>query len=103
MERKSGTTNLVIPPFSFRFLFLPHVDLLFLAVIELVLQETHLLRGDDVHANAVSHLPFPFQGDESLVDVGSHIRVDMQIELLNADLVDQGINLTLQLVSEKNA
>jgi hypothetical protein len=55
-----------------------------------------------MHAKPVFHLPFAFQAHEALVDIGSHVWVYVQIEFLDANLVDEVVNLTLQLVGEKN-
>lgn len=83
--------------------FLFHVDKLLLAVVEFILQESHFLRGNDVYTESVFHLPLPFQGHDALVDIGSYVWVHMKIEFLDTNLVDQIVNLTLQLVCEKDA
>ena len=57
--------------------FLFHVKELLFAIIKLILQKAHLLRGNHMHTQSVFHLPFPFQGENALIDVCGNIRVDM--------------------------
>lgn len=89
-------------PFLFVLHLLAHVDELLLVIIELVLQEAHLLRGNHMYTQSVTHLPLTFHTDETLIDVGSHIRVDVQVESFDANLVDQVVNLPFELVSEQD-
>lgn len=56
-----------------------------------------------MYSQSVSHLPLSLQRDESLVDVGSHVWVYVQIECLYSNLVDKPVNLTFKLVGEDDA
>ena len=64
-----------------------HVDELVLVVIELVLQERELLRRYDMNAEAVLQLPSALEAHHTLVDVGGHVGMDVEIKLLDANLV----------------
>ena len=90
------------PPILFVLHLLAHVDELLLVIIKLVLQEAHLLRGDHMYTQSVTHLPLTLHTDEALIDVGSHIRVDVQVESFDANLVDQVVNLPSLSFPEKN-
>lgn len=59
------------------FYFLFHIYLFALRVVEDILQKRKFLVGNDFNAKSVFHLPFPFQGHQPLVDVGSDVRVDV--------------------------
>ena len=74
-----------------------------LAVIELVLQKSKLLRGNHFHPHPIFKLPLTFQAQHSLINVCSHIGMDVKREMLDANLVDQIVNLSLQLVGEQDA
>ena len=54
-----------------------------------------------MHAKTILYLPTALQTYEALVDVGSNVGMNMQVECLDADFVDQFVNLALQLVCEK--
>lgn len=99
---KKRVCNFCIPSFLFVFHLLAHVDELLLVIIELVLQEAHLLRGNHMYTQSVVHLPLTLHTDEALIDVGSHIRVDVQVESFDANLIDQVVNLPFELVSEQD-
>ena len=86
---------------SFRFNFFLHVYELPVGVIELVLQECEFLGSYDVESESVFHLPFSLQGPHPLIDVGSYIRMHVQMEFLYAYLVDKAVNLSLQLICKQ--
>ena len=65
-----------------------------------ILQEGETLIGDNLDAKSVLHLPLPLQGEESLVDKGGDVRVDVQGKFLYLQFVDQIVNLALQRVGE---
>ena len=48
-----------------------------------------------MHAKSIFELPFTLEGDESLVDIGCHVWVNVQVEVLDANLVDKVVNFTL--------
>ena len=73
---------------SLKLYLLFHIDELSLHVVELILQERQFLRRYDLHAQAVLHLPAEFQADDALVDVGGDVGVYVQVESLDANLVD---------------
>ena len=54
----------------------------------------------DTHT--VFHNPPVFQRYEALIDVGGNVRMNMQVELADAYLVDQAVNLALQLVRKQD-
>ena len=56
-----------------------------------------------MHAKSVFELPLTFQGYHALIDVCRNVGMNVQIEGLYANLIDKVVNLTLQLVGEKNA
>ncbi len=62
---------------SFHVLLALHVDFLTLSGVEFVLKESEPLIGDDSDTKAVFHLPTPFHGNESLVDVCGHVWMDV--------------------------
>ena len=49
-----------------------------LAVIELVLQKSKLLRGNHFHPHPIFKLPLTFQAQHSLINVCSHIGMDVK-------------------------
>ena len=83
--------------------FFFHVDELLVGIVEFVLQESELLRGDNSHTRAVLHLPAALQGNKALIDVCRYIRMHVQVEFLDSNLVDQVINLALKLICEEDA
>ena len=83
----NGATK-VAPFMLFCFYLFLHVYEMFLAVIKFVLQESHFLRRNNMHTSPVFQLPFSFQAYEALVDIGGYVRVYVQVEFLNANLVD---------------
>ena len=80
-----------------------HVEILTLCVVELILQEGEFLGRNDVHTESVFHLPLAFEAHDALVDVGSDIGMNVEIELLDAYLVDQAVDFPFELVGEENA
>ena len=74
-----------------------------LAVVELILQKSKLLRGNHFHSHSIFELPLALQAYNSLVDVGSHVWMYIKCEMLDSNFVDQVIDLSLQLISEQNA
>ena len=56
-----------------RFLF--HVNLVAILVVEMILKVCKLLVGNDPYSHSVTELPLPVQGDHTLVDVCSNVRV----------------------------
>ena len=84
---------------DFDFLF--HVNLFFLSVSKLVLEEGETLIGDNLDAESVFHLPLTFHGNESLVDEGSDVRMDVQGKFLDLQFVDQVVNLAFQCVRKE--
>ena len=77
------------------FVLFPHVDEFAVLVVELILQEGHLLVGNDANAKSVLDLPFALQGNYTLIDECRHIGMDVQRELFNAYLVDKTVNFAL--------
>lgn len=69
----SGASALILFDFD---LFL-HVDLFSVKIVEDVLQESKALIGNHFNAKSVFHLPFSFQGNDALIDIGGDIRVDV--------------------------
>ena len=67
-----------------------------------ILQEGETLIGDNLDAKSVLHLPLPLQGEESLVDKGGDVRVDVQGKFLYLQFVDQIVYLTFQRVGEED-
>ena len=61
------------------------------------------MRSHYRYSYSVFHLPFALQRQQTLVDVGRNVWMDMEMELLNANFVDQLVNLALKLVGEKYA
>ena len=70
------------------FLFFLHIQVLVVLVVEFVLKERQFLRRNHIDAETILKLPSALQGDEALVDEGSHVRVDIQCKFLDANLVD---------------
>ena len=56
-----------------------------------------------MHAKAIFKLPFAFEAYHALVDVRCNIRMYVQVELSDAYLVDELVNLSFQLVGKQNA
>ena len=90
-------------PLPAELVFFLHVDELALLVIELILQESQLLAGHYAHTQSILHLPPPLQGNEPLIDEGSHVGMHVQGETAYANLVDETVNLALQLVGKQDA
>ena len=65
-----------------------HIQILVILVIEFILEERQLLRRNYIEAESILKLPSALQGNEALVDEGSYIRIHIQSELLDANLVD---------------
>ena len=82
-------------PLLFSFYLLFHVDELLFGIVEFVLQERQFLRGDYMYSKAVLHLPAALHRDHALVDVSSHVGMYVQVELADAYLVDEAVNLAL--------
>ena len=80
-----------------------HVDKLLVCIVKLVLQKSQLLRRNDVQAKSVLQLPLPFQGYEPLIDKSGNVWMHVQIEFLYANLVNQSVYLTFQLVCKQDA
>ena len=78
-----------------RFNLFFHINELLLGIVEFVLQECEFLRRNDVHTSSVFQLPPPFLRDKALIDVGGNVGMDVQIEFLDADLIDEGVNFAL--------
>ena len=57
---------------------------------------------DDTDTETISHLPLPFERHEALVDIGSHIGVDVQCKFLDLQLIDQVVNFTFQCICKQN-
>ena len=87
----------------FRFYLFLHVDELTVVVIELILQESEFLRGDHMDTKSIFHLPLALQTEDTLVDVGSHVGMYVEVEPADSDLVDQVVNFILQCVGEEDA
>ena len=86
--------------FSFSLNFLLHVNELVLAIVEFILQESQFLRGDNADSQSILHLPLALQAHQALVDIGSHVGMDMEIKALYAYLIDQSVNLSFELISK---
>ena len=100
--KKVGVTLLQLHPlFLFDFDFLFHVYLFLLVIGEFVLKEGETLIGDNLDAESVFHLPLTFHGNESLVDEGSDVRMDVQGKFLDLQFVDQVVNLAFQCVRKE--
>ena len=84
----------------FHFFF--HINFFSFHVVELVLKQSQLLAGNNLHSESILQLPLTFQGDKTLIDISSHIRMNMKLELLNAQFIDLIINFTLQSIGEQN-
>lgn len=76
MKQKATRCN-EPPSCLFDFEFFLHVDFLSVRVIEHILQECEFLTWNDLDTESVLHLPLSFQGDESLIDVSGHVRMDV--------------------------
>lgn len=63
--------------FLFNFEFFLHVNLFPVWVIEYIFQERKFLAWNNLDTKSVFHLPLPFQGNKSLINIGSDIRVDV--------------------------
>ena len=87
--------------FDFDFFF--HIYFLPVLVVELVLQETQFLTGDYFESESVFDLPLTFQGNDALVDVGCHIRVDMKREILNPSVIGHRTDFAFQNICEQKA
>ena len=70
------------------FLFFLHIQILVVLVVEFILEERQFLGWNYIEAETILKLPFALQGDEALVDEGSYVRIHIQSEFLDADLVD---------------
>jgi len=57
--------------------FFFHVYLFALRVVEYIFEEGEFLARYNFYAESILHLPFALQGDESLVDVGGDVWVDV--------------------------
>lgn len=79
--------------FNFEFFF--HIQLFALCIIEFILQKRETLVGDNFHSKSVFHLPLSLQRHQSLIDVCSYIRMNVQGKFLNLHLIDKIVNLTL--------
>ena len=75
--KKDGEDKYPSPSFLFDFDFFLHVYLFPLQVVEYIFQEFLFLVWNNLDTESVLHLPLPFQGDESLIDVGCDVRVDV--------------------------
>ena len=66
------------PPFLlFDLDFLLHIDFLSMCIVEHILQESEFLTWNDLDTESVFHLPLPSEGNESLIDEGGDIRMDV--------------------------
>ena len=70
------------------FLFFLHIQILVVLVVEFILEERQFLRWNYIEAEPILKLPFALQGNEALVDEGSYVRIHIQSEFLDANLVD---------------
>lgn len=61
----------------FNFEFFLHVHFLVVHVKEFILQERQVLVRNDFDAKSIFHLPFALHGHESLIYVGSDIRMNV--------------------------
>ena len=79
------------PPFSFTFDFdfLFHVYLLTVNISEPILQEGQTLVWDNLYSESVFHLPFAFQGNQTLIHVCCDVRMDVQCKSLYLQFVDR--------------
>ena len=66
-----------------------------MGIKELVLEESQILVGYDFDTESVFHLPLAFQGDDCLVHIGGHVRMDMKGNFLNDLLVAQIVDRVL--------
>ena len=87
----------------FRFYLFLHVYELTVVVVELILQESEFLRGYHMDAKSIFHLPLALQAENALVDVGSHVRMYVQVEPADSDLIDEVVNFILQRIGEEDA
>ena len=66
------------PPFLLLdFDFFLHIDFLSMCIIEHILQESEFLTWNDLDTEPVFHLPLSLEGNESLIDEGGDIRMDV--------------------------
>ena len=86
-----------------RLLFFLHVEELVILVVEFVLKESQFLRRNDFDSESILELPLQAKGNETLVDECGNIRIDIQRELLDANLVDQLVDFSFQLIGKQNA
>ena len=70
------------------FLLFLHIHILVILVVEFILKERQLLRRNHIEAESILKLPSALQGNEALVDEGRYIRIYIQSEFLDANLVD---------------
>ena len=80
-KKKNGTDSEIgSVPFVLlaHFVFFLHVNELSVGVVELVLQERHLLAWYDPDAQSVFQLPTALQGNDALIDIGSDIGMDVE-------------------------
>lgn len=61
----------------FNFEFFLHVHFLVVHIKEFILQERQVLVRNDFDAKSIFHLPFALHGHESLIYVGSDIRMNV--------------------------
>jgi hypothetical protein len=69
-----------------------------IAVVEFILQHGERLVGDDSQAEAVIESPFPFEGEDSLVDESCYEWMYVQGESLRIKFVDYKSYLIFELV-----
>ncbi len=75
--KKNGGIFVLPAVLSFDFDFFFHVNLLPRRIVEDILQKRKFLVWNNLDAESVLHLPLPFQRNDSLIDVGSNVRMDV--------------------------
>ena len=84
--KKEGRTSAFL---LFHFVFLLHVNLFAVGLIEDILEVGKFLVGDDLHAPSVFHLPLAFEGNDALIDVSGYERMYVKSEFLNTQMIDE--------------
>lgn len=84
-------------------ILISHIYKLPIGTIELILQESKLLRSHHIDSEAILHLPFPSDGDKSFVYICFHIRMHIERKFLHSHLIDKAGNLIFERVSKHDA
>ena len=75
--KKDGEDKYPSPSFLFDFDFFLHVYLFPLQVVGYIFHECYVLVWNNLGPESVLHQLLPLQGDETLIDVGCDVRVDV--------------------------